>query len=155
MSKADSRALEGEIARIRSLGLEELRREWRLENSDPPQISRDLLVLALSYRVQERHYGGLSKATRRKLQAISKTLQRTGRVGPPATLQLKSGARLVREWHGRTHSVTVTEEGFEYAGANYQSLTTIAKKITGAHWSGPRFFGLLTPERPTERSRHG
>jgi Protein of unknown function (DUF2924) len=52
------------------------------------------------------------------------------------------GARLVREWHGRTHTVTVTEDGFEYAGANYASLSKVAKKITGAHWSGPRFFGL-------------
>lgn len=49
----------------------------------------------------------------------------------------------MREWHGRTHTVTVTDDGFEYAGANYASLTEIAKKITGAHWSGPRFFGLL------------
>ena len=56
---------------------------------------------------------------------------------------LKPGARLVREWHGRTHTVTVTEDGFEYAGASYASLTKIAKKITGAHWSGPRFFGLV------------
>ena len=55
-----------------------------------------------------------------------------------------SGARLIREWRGRTHAVTVTEDGFEYAGASYSSLSTIAKKITGAHWSGPRFFGLRT-----------
>ena len=66
----------------------------------------------------------------------------TGRVGPTPSLSLKPGARLVREWHGRTHTVTVTEDGFEYAGASYPSLTKIAKKITGAHWSGPRFFGL-------------
>lgn len=55
----------------------------------------------------------------------------------------KPGARLVREWHGRTHTVTVTEDGFEYAGMTYASLTKIARKITGTHWSGPRFFGLL------------
>jgi Protein of unknown function (DUF2924) len=53
-----------------------------------------------------------------------------------------AGARLVREWGGRTHTVTITEDGFEYAGENYPSLTKIAQKITGAHWSGPRFFGL-------------
>jgi hypothetical protein len=64
---------------------------------------------------------------------------------------LKPGARLVRAWHGRTHTVTVTEDGFEYAGTSYPSLTKIAKKITGAHWSGPRFFGLLVTrkERPS------
>jgi hypothetical protein len=56
---------------------------------------------------------------------------------------LKPGARLVREWHGRTHTVTVTEDGFEYVGLSYRSLSNIAKKITGTHWSGPRFFGLV------------
>jgi len=63
------------------------------------------------------------------------------------TSALKQGARLVREWHGRAHAVTVTEDGFEYAGANYPSLSKIAKKITGAHWSGPRFFGLSNASR--------
>jgi Protein of unknown function (DUF2924) len=58
-----------------------------------------------------------------------------------------------REWRGRTHTVTVTEDGFEYAGASYPSLTKIAKKITGAHWSGPRFFGL--PVAGTERAIKG
>ena len=62
---------------------------------------------------------------------------------PDPGLSLKPGARLVREWHGRTHTVTVTEDGFDYASVTYPSLTKIAKKITGAHWSGPRFFGLV------------
>ena len=62
--------------------------------------------------------------------------------GQSRASSLKPGARLVREWHGRTHTVTVTEDGFEYAGTVYASLSTIAKKITGAHWSGPRFFGV-------------
>ena len=70
----------------------------------------------------------------------------TGRVGPDPGLSLKPGARLMREWHGHTHTVTVTEDGFEYAGVNYPALTKVAKKITGAHWSGPRFFGLKRAE---------
>lgn len=124
--------------------LDELRREWRrLYHSDPPRISRDLLVLGIAYRLQEIEHGGLGKATLRKLRTLAKTLHATGRVGPSPSLSLKPGARLVREWHGRTHTVTVTEDGFDYAGTCYPSLTTIAKKITGAHWSGPRFFGLL------------
>ena len=86
--------------------------------------------------------GSLSKATRRKLQTIAKALRTNGRVGLTPSLSLKPGARLVREWGGRTHTVTVTGDGFEYAGENYPSLTKIAQKITGAHWSGPRFFGL-------------
>jgi hypothetical protein len=154
MASMDSRAIEGEIDRIRSLGLEELRREWRrLYHAEPPRISRDLLVLALGYRLQEIAHGGLGKATRRKLQTMATALATTGRVGPTPSLSLKPGARLVREWGGRTHTVTVTEDGFEYAGTNYPSLTTIAKKITGAHWSGPRFFGL--PVAGAERPSHG
>jgi Protein of unknown function (DUF2924) len=128
--------------------LNALRAEWRrLYHSDPPRISRDLLVLGIAYRVQEIEQGGLGKATLRKLQTLARTLRATGRVGPTPSLSLKPGARLVREWQGRTHTVTVTEDGFDYAGTSYPSLTKIAKKITGAHWSGPRFFGLLTKNR--------
>ena len=158
VASVDTGAIEGEIDRIRSLGLDELRREWRrLNHAEPPRISRDLLVLALGYRLQEIAHGGLGKATRRKLQTMAKALRTTGRVGPTPGLSLKPGARLVREWRGRTHTVTVTEDGFAYAGKNYPSLTKIARKITGAHWSGPRFFGLLAAgsERPSNGARDG
>lgn len=124
--------------------LDELRLEWRcLYHRDPPRISRDLLILGIAYRQQEIEHGGLGQATLRKLQTLAKTLRSTGRIGPTPSHALKPGARLIREWRGRTHTVTVTEDGFEYGGASYPSLTKIAKKITGAHWSGPRFFGLL------------
>jgi hypothetical protein len=143
VTREDTRAIEGEIDRLRSLDRAQLRDQWRqLCHGDAPKLSRDLLVLALGYHLQEMAHGGLGRATRRKLQTIAKTLRTTGRVGSVPSLTLKPGARLVREWHGRTHTVTVTEDGFEYAGAIYPSLTKIAKKITGAHWSGPRFFGL-------------
>jgi hypothetical protein len=133
-----------EQAPSKSSGLDELRSEYRrLHHSEAPRLSRDLLVRAIEYRRQEIDHGGLGKATRHKLQTIAKALRSTGRVGPTPGLSLKPGARLVREWHGRTHTVTVTDDGFEYAGASYSSLTKIAKKITDAHWSGPRFFGLL------------
>ena len=112
MAGVDTPAIEGEIDRIRSLGLEELRREWRrLNHSEPPKISRDLLVLALGYRLQEIAHGGLGKASRRKLQTMAKALRTTGRVGPSPSLSLKPGARLVREWRGRTHTVTGQPHG--------------------------------------------
>jgi hypothetical protein len=143
MARANTRAIERELDRIRSLGLEELRLEWRrLYHSEPPKISRNLFGLALGYRLQEVEQGGFGKSTRRRLRTIAKALRTTGRVGATPNLSPKPGARLIREWHGRTHTVTVTEDGFEYAGTSYPSLTKIAKKITGAHWSGPRFFGL-------------
>jgi hypothetical protein len=159
MAQQNTGAIEGEINRIRSLDLEELRREWRrLYRGEPPRISRDLLVLALGYRLQEIEHGGLGRSTRRKLQTLAKALRTTGRVAPTPSFSLKPGARLMREWHGRTHTVTVTEDGFEYAGSSYPSLTKIAKKITGAHWSGPRFFGLPAAAgagRPNQGKRDG
>ena len=158
MAEEHTRAIEGEIDRLRSLGLEDLRREWRrLHHSEPQRISRDLLVLALGYRLQEIERGGLAKSIRRKLQTMAKALRTTGQVCPAPSLSLKPGARLIREWRGRTHTVTVTEDDFEYAGTSYSSLSTIAKKITGAHWSGPRFFGLLAAgsERPSNGGRDG
>jgi Protein of unknown function (DUF2924) len=154
MTSVQTSAIERELDRIRSLGLEDLRREWRhLHHTDAPRISRDLLVLALGYRLQEIEHGGLGKATRRKLETMAKALRTTGRVGPMPSLILKPGARLIREWHGRTHIVTVTEDGFEFAGTSYASLSKIAKKITGTHWSGPCFFGLTAAR--TEASADG
>lgn len=89
---------------VAGASLDELRREWRrLYNSDPPRISRDLLILGIGYRLQEIEHGGLGKATLRKLKTLAKTLRTTGRIGSTPSLILKPGARLVREWHGRTH----------------------------------------------------
>jgi hypothetical protein len=105
---------------VPSSSLDELRAEWRrLYRSEAPRLSRDLLVRGIGYRRQEIERGGLGKSIRRKLQTIAKALRSTGRVGPTPSLSLKPGARLVREWHGRTHTVTVTDDGFEYAGKNY------------------------------------
>lgn len=124
--------------------LAELRGEWRrVFGNDVPRISRGLLILGIAYRRQENKHGELGRATLRKLRTLANSLRTNGRIGPTPTLRLKSGARLVREWGGHTHTVTVTEEGFLYGAVTYPSLTTIAREITGAHWSGPRFFGLL------------
>jgi hypothetical protein len=121
----------------------ELRSEWRrLYRSQPPRLSRDLLIRAIAYRIQELRYGGLSKATRRKLVTLVNASHSEGEIAPDPVQKISRGTRLVREWNGRTHTVTVTEDGFTYAGRSYRSLTAIAREITGAHWSGPRFFGL-------------
>ena len=111
-----------------------------------------MLIRGIGYRLQELQYGGLGKSTRRKLKTLAKMFRTTGQVAPDPGLSLKPGARLVREWRGRTHTVTVREDGFEYAGVNYPSLTKVAKKITGAHWSGPRFFGLVRAAAPQRRN---
>jgi len=122
------------------LSPDELRKEWRrLYRSQPPRLSRDLLVRALAYRIQALRYGGLSKATRRKLTSLEDSGEKSAK--DPAQ-RLRAGTRLIREWNGRTYSVMVEENGFNYAGRNYRSLSAIARAITGARWSGPRFFGL-------------
>lgn len=144
-SESGSRsALQRRLMELEHLDASSLRREWRrLFRSDPPQLSRDLVLRALAYRLQEREHGGLSKATLRRIAAQTKELRAEDPDRPEPRARLRPGARLVREWRGRSHTVTVIEEGFEYDGKTYASLTPIARTITGAHWSGPRFFGLV------------
>lgn len=120
-----------------------MRDEWRrIYRGQPPRLSRDLLIRTIAYRMQELAHGGLSKATQRQLDALTKELKIKGTIAVTPDLSLKPGTRLVREWRGRTHTVVVMENGLAYAGKVFPSLTKIAHAITGAHWSGPRFFGM-------------
>ena len=151
---AETRPVESEIRVLEQAGVIALSAEWRrLFDGDPPRLSRDLLVRALAYRVQERAMGGLSRASLKRLRELADNPE--GRGPPPdQAASLRPGAKLMREWHGRTHVVVVTDTGFDYAGSSYKSLTQIAKLITGAHWSGPRFFGL-TNGRLTQECANG
>ena len=147
MVKTDRPVRDTEVSRVLealpALTPDELRKEWRrLYRTQPPRLSRDLLVRAIAYRIQGLRYGGLSKVTNRKLAALVQARRSDGEIAPEGARRIRAGARLVREWNGRTHTVTVEEEGFTYSGRNYRSLSAIAREITGARWSGPRFFGL-------------
>jgi hypothetical protein len=105
----------------------------------------------ITYKLQERSLRGLSKSTLRKLERLNHDSE-ARRPAPP--ISLKAGARLVREWRGVAHTVLVRADGFEWNGRRYRSLTLVAREITGAHWSGPRFFGLRKcagPSVVTER----
>jgi hypothetical protein len=125
------------------LSLGDLRLEWRrLFRAEPPRLSRDIMMRAVAYRLQEIAYGGLSRITQRRLMNLANELETAGRIAPTPGPRIKPGARLIREWHGRTHAVCVTDDGFEFEGTTYRSLTKIAREITGTQWSGPRFFGL-------------
>jgi Protein of unknown function (DUF2924) len=121
-----------------------LRAEWRrLYRANPPKhVKRNLLLLAVTWKIQEQAFGGLAAATRRRLADLAETLERDGDVTRSRVARLRPGAKLVREWHGKTHTVIVCEEGFEWKGRHWRSLSVIAREITGGHWSGPRFFGL-------------
>ena len=105
-------------------------------------MPRDLMIRALAYRLQERAHGGLAPAAKRKLRSLVAEIETKGTQVFDPGVALKPGARLVREWAGQTHTVIVLEDGFDYGGEPYTSLTKIAAKIPGAHWSGPRFFGI-------------
>lgn len=147
-SPSGASALQGRLDRLQDLDGAALREEWRrLCRSEPPRVSRDLLMRAVAYRVQELEFGGLPKWARQSLvgaAAESDPADATGetRPKPAESSALKPGARLIREWHGRTHVIAVVDDAFEFEGRRYGSLTQIAREITGAHWSGPRFFGL-------------
>ncbi len=125
----------------------ELRARWReVYRSVAPDIGPDLLRRGVAYRLQERGQGSLTSSTRREIERQIKRLGRDDGVSV-STRSLKPGTRLVRSWRGRMYQVLVLEDGFEFDGRRYGSLTQIASDITGAHWSGPRFFGLLAKSR--------
>jgi hypothetical protein len=136
-------SVEAEIAGLLDRSTQELRRAWRqLHRTGPPLgLSRDLLIRALAYQLQERAHGGASAALRRRLQSLASASAK-GALAVDAGMVPKAGTTLVRQWRGQTHSVLVHKDGFEHEGQRYRSLTVIAERITGAHWSGPRFFGL-------------
>lgn len=121
----------------------QLRAMWRDVYRRPaPDISPDLLRRGIAHRLQERAHGKLPVATWREIERISKQLLRNGKIGTRSQIALKVGTRLIRSWRGANHHILVCDEGFEYEGRRYNSLSQIAEEITGAHWSGPRFFGL-------------
>jgi len=142
-------ALDSDIAALPTLSAQELRVAWRgLRCGDPTAgSSRDLMLREIAYKMQERAHGGLAPAIRRRLRALAAEVEANGAAALATAILLKPGTRLLREWGGRTYTVIVLDDGFESEGERYQSLTQIARRITGAHWSGPRFFGL-------RRARH-
>jgi hypothetical protein len=137
-----------EIAALVARSTKELRLAWRNSHhtGPPPGLSRDLLIRGLADKLQAQSHGSASRAVRRRLQVLAGEFEKGGRPGDPGRV-LKTGTILVRQWRGETHTVLVKEDGFEYEGKRYRSLTMIAGRITGAHWSGPRFFGLTQPAR--------
>ena len=133
-----------QLAGLEDLSSKELRTEWRLfYRSEPPvRISRDMMIRAVAYKIQERAYGGLKGPIKRKLKAAMEEYKKGETAKSSPATKLQPGVRLVREWRRRRYDVQVLDNGFEFEGRTYSSLTAIAREITGTHWSGPRFFGL-------------
>ena len=136
----------GKLLAIPDLSRAQLVDKWSAAHGQPPPkgISRRLLEYVAAYDLQSKANGGLRPTTRRKLRLVSQGDRTSARhvESVAKTKSLAPGSRLVREWHGRTYSVVVLEDGFRYDGEQYRSLSQVAHAITGARWSGPRFFGL-------------
>jgi hypothetical protein len=132
------------IAALRTTPTPELRDMWRdLFDSDPPRYNRRFLESRLAYRIQELAYGGLKPETIKRLQALGEQLD-GGKIDvrrQRADDRPIAGTRLIREYQGVEHSLTVLADSFEYQGQPYQSLSAIARAITGTRWNGLTFFG--------------
>ena len=123
------------LAALADQSLEDLRALWRAQIGPPPKLrSRELLALMLAWRLQSDHNGGLDEPLRKSLARSPSA---------PGLTTLSPGTMLTRDWQGRGHTVTVTPEGtFQYQDKTYDSLSKVARAITGTRWNGPRFFGL-------------
>ena len=145
ISPKESDRLQTDLDSLDALKPDELAERWRaLYGADPPaRLRRPLIIQALAYRLQEKALGGLKPATRRLLEAAAGRREgklRSARPHPKRSAQ--AGAVLVREWHGIKHQVTVLKDGFMFKGRQFESLSKVAREITGTRWSGPLFFGL-------------
>lgn len=156
--------VEKEVALLGDLSRENLVELWTKVHGRPPPkgIKQGLLLRSAAWHLQRRRLGGLSAEGPRKLKRAMRRIDADCRcTNTPdeeriegstkasqaaavtdASASLRPGARLVRDWNGRTHVVEVTSDGFLFAGKNFRSLSAIARHITGARWSRPRFFGL-------------
>lgn len=146
--------LDKDLAALATLSPAQLRERWaEVCEGGAPAVPDSLVRRGIAHALQESALGGLSAVTRRTLEAVA----RNGSVASEdLPIRLKPGTRLMRQWNGRMHSVLVTEEGYQFDGRTWASLSAVAERITGAHWSGPRFFGLRRASAPpVQVARHG
>jgi hypothetical protein len=132
------------ITALKAMPAPALKQRWReLFDTEPPPYNRRFLESRLAYRIQELAFGGLKSETIERLEAIADEVEGK-RSKRRNSLQNRpiAGTRLIREWKGAEHCVTVRDEDFEYQGRPYKSLSAIARAITGTRWNGLVFFGL-------------
>lgn len=148
MNSALSSMIEGDVAAFETLDRDACIEAWQKQfgRKPPKHVSVQFMRRALAYEAQVKAHGGHSPAVRKALKrALKDGRKPNGKRGsamPASSITLRPGTHLVREWNGRSYQVEVLEDGFQMDGKQYRSLSSIARKITGAHWSGPRFFGL-------------
>lgn len=139
------------VAALKSTPMPALKAMWRdLFETEPPPYNRRFLESRLAYRIQELAYGGLKPETIKRLETIAADLDGGDRVRRRRLANDRpiSGTRLIREWQGVEHCVTVRDEDFEYQGRPYKSLSAVARAITGTRWNGLTFFGVKNQRVP-------
>lgn len=141
------------VAALPSLDAKDLRALWQeYFDEDAPKKKRDYLIPRLAWRIQELAYGGLSDTAKQRLEQLLRMKELEKQRDEPKRLNRPAvGTRLVREYHGVEHHVTVTRNGFEYQGRTFRSLSQIARQITGSPWSGPLFFGLVQKDKGAKK----
>lgn len=139
-----------QVAALKTAPIAALKQKWRdLFEREPPPYNRRFLENRLAYRIQELAYGGLKPETIERLEALAEEIEgKGGRRRRALESRPIAGTRLIREWRGIEHCVTVRDADFEYRGRPYQSLSAIARAITGTRWNGLVFFGLKTQREP-------
>jgi len=150
MQHQDDVSVLARLAGLKAMTVNELKAEWQtLMGSTPPNNSRTFLEQRVAYRIQELTYGGLPKPVSRLLDALAAEVEgkkvRSAVISDPRNPVI--GTRLVREWDGVEHVITVLQGGFDWQGRRYKSLSAIARDITGTQWNGYRFFGLRENKR--------
>jgi hypothetical protein len=133
------------LAALKTTPTPDLKRQWRvLFESEPPRYNRRFLESRIAYRIQELAYGGLKPETIERLEALAEQFDSRDSVKRRIRMDDRplAGTRLIREWQGVEHCVTVRDHDFEYQGRPFKSLSAIARAITGTRWNGWIFFGL-------------
>lgn len=138
------------LTALKAMSVKDLKAEWQvLFDAPAPNNSRGFLEGRLAYRIQELTFGGPDKQTRRMLDLLADEVEGTlSRKAQIADLRNPVvGTKLIREWDGVAHTITVLKEGFDWDGRRYKSLSAVARAITGTRWNGYRFFGLRERKR--------
>lgn len=136
-------AVLAQLAALPAMATDKLKAMWReLYGSEPPPYNRTFLVKRLAYRLQELAYGGLSPQAVQRLDQLADEIDGKKKSRPKDIATPVTGTRLMREWQGVMHQVTVLAGGFDWQGRRYASLSAVARAITGTRWNGPLFFGL-------------
>jgi Protein of unknown function (DUF2924) len=151
VEKAMNDSVLAQVATLPEKSMADLKQLWRdLYDREPPPYNKPFLIKRLAYRIQELAYGGLSARAEAKLKELVEEEERRlkGKLPVRKGDRPITGTRLIREWQGIEHTATVLDDGFEYQGRRYKSLSAVARAITSTRWNGPLFWGLRNHRRP-------